>query len=117
MEQQPIREWNNQQYSAQEGADILQELHNRTKHNVDGFNSIGELGTLLKIMADRLFFLNDKLVLRFAPNADKSQLLVGDIEIGPKGGSLFGGDFYIARVKQTNPSTEAHYDEPYLRSA
>jgi len=117
MEQSAIREWNNQQYTAQEGADIIKELNARTSHGVDGFNSIAELGALLKIMADRIFFLNGVMVLRFTPNVDKDQLLTDDIVIAPKGGSLFGGDMYIARVNTDGATTEAHHDEPYLRSA
>ena len=117
MNQSTIREWNNQQYSAQEGADIIKELNDRTEHNVDGYNSIAEIGTLLKSFLDKLFFLNGVMVLRFTPNPDKSQLLTNDIAIIPKGGSLFEGDFTIARVNTDGPTTEDDYDEPYIRSA
>lgn len=48
MEQKVIRDYNNQQYNIQEGAEIIKELDDRTKSDVDGYNSIGEVGTKLK---------------------------------------------------------------------
>ena len=43
MEQQNIRDFNNQKYTVNEGSNIIKELDNRTKSNRSGYNSIDEL--------------------------------------------------------------------------
>lgn len=43
MEQKPIREYNGQTYSIEEGAELIKELDDRTRHDEDGYNSIAEL--------------------------------------------------------------------------
>jgi hypothetical protein len=48
MDQQNIRDYDNQTYSIQEGAALVKELNDRTKHDVNGFNSIAEIATKLK---------------------------------------------------------------------
>lgn len=48
MEQKTIRAWNNEQYSATEGAELIKELDDRTKHGETGYNSIAELGAKVK---------------------------------------------------------------------
>lgn len=48
MIQEDIRDFNNQTYSVTEGAALVEELNARTKHDVDGYNSIAELGIKLK---------------------------------------------------------------------
>lgn len=48
MEQQNIRDFNNETYSILEGAAILKELNDRTKHSDEDFNSIAQLGTAIK---------------------------------------------------------------------
>ncbi|MGC1471554.1 MAG: hypothetical protein WA775_03085 [Psychroserpens sp.] len=44
MNQQNIRDFNNQEYSIEEGAALVKELNLRTQYAVDGYNSISELG-------------------------------------------------------------------------
>jgi hypothetical protein len=44
MIQKEIREHNQITYTVTEGADLIEELNQRTEHNVDGYNSIAELG-------------------------------------------------------------------------
>lgn len=44
MTQQPIRDFNNETYSIEEGAALITELNERTRYGVDGYNSILELG-------------------------------------------------------------------------
>ncbi|QQV91589.1 hypothetical protein Peternella1_53 [Winogradskyella phage Peternella_1] len=48
MDQNDIRDFNNETYTVPEGAAIVKELDNRTKHGEDGYNSIAELGTKVK---------------------------------------------------------------------
>lgn len=48
MEQKEIREWNEIRYGAEEGAEIIKELNDRTKSDIDGYNSIAELGAKVK---------------------------------------------------------------------
>lgn len=43
MEQKSIRDWNNNQFSAQEGAEIIKELNDRTSNNREGYNSLSEI--------------------------------------------------------------------------
>lgn len=52
MNQENIREFGNQEYTLEEGARLIKELNNRTSHNIDGFNSIEEVGTKLKEIHD-----------------------------------------------------------------
>lgn len=52
MNQQVIRQYNNQIYSILEGSQLISELNLRTRHNVDGYNSIEEIGTKLKALKD-----------------------------------------------------------------
>lgn len=54
MEQNNIRDFNNDEYSVQEGADLIKELNDRTEHSQDGYNSIAEIGTKLKDLLDAL---------------------------------------------------------------
>ena len=48
MIQEPIRDYNGEPYSVEEGAALVEELNARTKHDVDGYNNIASLGTKLK---------------------------------------------------------------------
>ncbi|WP_142783343.1 hypothetical protein [Changchengzhania lutea] len=48
MVQKTIREWNNNQYSAAEGAELIKELDDRTKSSQAGYNSVDELATKVK---------------------------------------------------------------------
>ena len=50
MNQEQIRDFNNQTYSVTEGANIIEELNTRTEHGEDGYNSIAELGEKLKTL-------------------------------------------------------------------
>lgn len=50
MEQTPIRDYNDQRYSTEEGAAIIKELNDRTEHSESGYNSISELGSKVKIL-------------------------------------------------------------------
>ena len=50
MDQKPIRNWNSNEYTAEEGAAIITELHNRTAHDEDGYNSISELASKVQIL-------------------------------------------------------------------
>jgi len=52
MNQDNIRDFNNVTYTVPEGSAIVKELDDRTKHNVDGYNSIAELGAKLKALID-----------------------------------------------------------------
>jgi hypothetical protein len=48
MEQKPIREYNGQTYSIEEGAELIKELDDRTRNDEDGYNSIAELAAHVK---------------------------------------------------------------------
>lgn len=48
MKQKSIRAWNGKQFTSEEGAAWLAELDDRTKSNVEGLNSIGEIAKYLK---------------------------------------------------------------------
>lgn len=48
MIQEPIRDYNGEPYSVEEGAALVEELNARTKHDVDGYNNIASLGVKLK---------------------------------------------------------------------
>lgn len=52
MDQFPIREYNNQRFSIQEGAKIIAELAARTNSDQEGYNSIDELATKVKAFGD-----------------------------------------------------------------
>lgn len=66
MEQNNIRDFNNETYTVPEGAAIIKELDDRTKHNVDGYNTIAELGVLVESLIELLkrpvIKVNDSLV-------------------------------------------------------
>ncbi|WP_142786025.1 hypothetical protein [Changchengzhania lutea] len=50
MVQKTIREWNNNQYSATEVAELIKELDDRTKSSQAGYNSIDELASKVKVV-------------------------------------------------------------------
>lgn len=50
MEQQNIRDYNDETYSVSEGAALIKELNDRTRHDDNGYNSIEELGTKVKTL-------------------------------------------------------------------
>jgi hypothetical protein len=52
MEQQNIREYNDQTYSIPEGAALIEELNKRTEHDDVDYNSIAQLGTILKALVN-----------------------------------------------------------------
>lgn len=48
MEQKNIRDYNGNTYSLSEGAELVNELDDRTKNDEDGYNSIAELAARIK---------------------------------------------------------------------
>ncbi|MBU2923063.1 LamG domain-containing protein [Winogradskyella psychrotolerans] len=48
MNQNDIRDFNNETYTVPEGAAIVKELNDRTKHDEDGYNSMAEIGSKVK---------------------------------------------------------------------
>ena len=61
MTQENIRDFNNQAYSVAEGAALIEELNDRTAHDVDGYNSIAEIGIKLKKLFGMTHTINDEL--------------------------------------------------------
>ena len=55
MEQQDIREYNNQRYSKAEGAALIKELDDRTKSPDNGYNSIAELGSKVQSIESSVY--------------------------------------------------------------
>ncbi|MBV7268364.1 hypothetical protein [Winogradskyella luteola] len=62
MNQQEIRDFNNQTYTVEEGANLIKELNDRTKHDEDGYNSIAELGEKVKKLFGLTTEINGQLV-------------------------------------------------------
>lgn len=54
MEQKPIRPYDGQEYTIEEAAEWLQELDDRTSSDNEGYNSIEELSTKLKLLEEKV---------------------------------------------------------------
>lgn len=100
MEQKTIREWNNVQYSAEEGAEIFKEFDDRTKSGQTGYNSIDELATKVQLTEAALNILPKKYGyewIKGSANVDLINLEVGD-EL-KRVGTLFPGYWVHLYIK------------------
>lgn len=114
MNQKNIREWNGNQYTAQEGADIIQELHERTSHNEDGYNSIAELGTIVKGLVLGGTLYKDGYIWRKGQgNESTANYELGDAIEGI--GTLFPG-YAIHGIINTYPMTDKNQHITILSS-
>lgn len=116
MEQKNIRPWNNNQYSAQEGADLIQELHDRTKSTQEGYNSIDELATKVKTIESSNSSNLRKDGYRWIKgdaNSSLAEYEVGDEIIGS--GTLFPG-YLIHGYINTSPMTDVNSHISILNS-
>lgn len=67
MIQKNIREYNNETYSIEEGAELIKELDDRTKHGENGYNSIAELADKVKKSGQRQPAVLSKASIDLAP--------------------------------------------------
>lgn len=95
MEQNEIREYNNVRYTKEEGAAIIKELDDRTKHNDPEFNSIQLLAEKVKPMvgavAKKVTNI-DALRLATAPSSAQPWETSGYYTANDGGGGLFYWD-------------------------
>tara|TARA_R100000306_G_C4376675_1_gene142228 strand:- start:658 stop:2250 length:1593 start_codon:yes stop_codon:yes gene_type:complete len=63
MEQQPIRDYNGQRYTKEEGAAIIKELDDRTKYDDPNYNSMQSIGEKMQIVKERIDAANFESVI------------------------------------------------------
>lgn len=70
MIQKNIRDYNNQEYSKDEGSEIIKELDDRTKSDLAGYNSIGEVGAKTKELTESFEVLNTEGIKSYPLESD-----------------------------------------------
>ena len=111
MEQKTIRPWNNDQYSAVEGAELIKELDDRTKSDLEGYNSIAELAAKVKGLEEGggvgILRKEGYRWIKGEDNTDLEEWEAGDEGIGV---GTFYPDYVVHFYVKTVPITDIETD-------